>query len=388
MHALLCNKVFDGTRWHQRSAVLLDQGRVHSIVRETDLPADCSSETIASGLLVPGFIDLQVNGGGGVMLNSEPSASSIEQIASAHRASGTTALLPTVISDRREVHAAAIEAAVEARQAGHPGILGLHIEGPFFAPERRGAHKADMIRPLEDSDIDWLCEEASRLPIMLTLAPERCSPAQVRKLTEAGIRVCAGHSEASYAQVEAALAAGLAGFTHLFNAMSSLTSREPGMVGAALDHAASFVGIIADGHHVHPAAIRVAHAAKASGHLYLVSDAMATVGTAASAFEIYGETIREEQGRLVNSEGNLAGSAIGLSDAVGYCVDTVGLALEESLRMASLYPARFLGLEEQMGQLTQGALANICWLDDDLRVGRTWLAGEAQDHSASEKDSQ
>ena len=160
------------------------------------------------------------------------------------------------------------------------------------------------------------------------------------------------------------------------------------MVGAALDHAESFVGIIADGHHVHPAAIRVAHQAKAAGHLYLVSDAMATVGSDMPAFEIYGETIREEQGRLVNSEGNLAGSAIGLSEAVRYCVETVGLPLEESLRMASLYPARFLGLEQQMGQLSAGALANISWLDDEFGVRKTWVAGEPQDHSTSQKDSE
>ncbi|MFS1523717.1 N-acetylglucosamine-6-phosphate deacetylase [Microbulbifer sp. 2304DJ12-6] len=380
MFALYCEKIFDGEVWLQDHAVLVQGGNVSALLPGNAVPTKVQTQVLEEGYLVPGFVDLQVNGGGGLMLNSAPALATVECMARAHRGRGTTALLPTVISDRRAVYAAAVEAVVAARAAGHSGILGLHIEGPFFAPARRGAHRKEMIRQISCGDIAWLCEQARRLPLLLTLAPERCTPEQIRQLSEAGIRVCAGHSEASFDQVQAALQAGLSGFTHLYNAMSPLTAREPGMVGAALADENSWVGIIADGHHVHAASLKVAHRAKAAGRLYLVSDAMATVGAAEAVFEIYGESIRERGGRLVNREGSLAGSAIGLADAVRYCHREVGLPLAECLRMASLYPASFLGLQDSLGRLAAGVPANLTWLDGGLQVRKTWLAGDARNH--------
>jgi N-acetylglucosamine-6-phosphate deacetylase len=376
---ILAPRLFDGERFYDQVAVALDGERIIGLRPAAELPGNAALQAFEHGTLAPGFIDIQVNGGGGVLLNNDPSMETVERMAAGHRRAGTTGLLPTLISDTPETQRAAVAAVVEARARGNRGVLGVHIEGPFFEPARRGTHRADMIRGLTDDDLAWLTG-LKDLPVLLTLAPERLAPGQLRCLADAGIRVFAGHTDASYEQISAALAEGLHGFTHLFNAMSPLTGRAPGTVGAALDHPDCWAGIIADGHHVHPASIRIAQCAKPRGKLLLVSDAMATVGSDDDSFEIYGERIALRDGKLVNAEGALAGSAIGLNDAVRYTHTVVGLPLNESLRMASLYPAACLGLDNELGRIAPDHRADLVLFDDNLRVHGTWVAGEHQAH--------
>lgn len=382
--ALRTPRLFDGDQWREECAVLLDGSIVQDIVDGDDIPPGTPCLELPEGFLAPGFIDIQVNGGGGVLLNNRPDQAGVERMVAAHRATGTTAMLPTVISDTPAVQRAAATAVQAAMAAGNPGVLGIHIEGPFFAAARRGTHRADMIREPDSEDLRWLAELAAKVPTVATLAPEQLPAGAIAALTAAGVRVCAGHTDASYAQIAAARAEGLRGFTHLFNAMSPLASREPGTVGAALDGGDCWAGIIADGHHVHPASIRVAQRALPAGKLCLVTDAMATVGDEHKGFELYGERIEVRDGRLVNAEGALAGSAIGMIDAVRYCYREVGLPLAECLRMASLYPATFLGREQQLGRIAPGYRADLLLLDDDLRVLGSWAAGQHQSHLLAE----
>lgn len=372
--ALCVATLFDGEAWQHDYAVLLAGSTVVGLIPAAELPRQLPRETIADGLLVPGLIDLQVNGGGGLLFNNAPTAATVRQIAASHRRLGTTAVLPTLLSDNPGVMRAGVAAVREARRDGAAGILGIHLEGPFFAAARRGTHREDRLRAPEAADIDWLCSLGD-LPCVLTLAPERMAPGQIRRLTAAGIRVCAGHSNASYAQVQLAREEGLRGFTHLFNAMSGLTAREPGVTGAALDSQHCWLGVIADGHHVHPASIRIAQRSVARGKLLLVSDAMATVGGDSASFQLYGERIEARDGQLRNSGGALAGSAISLLEAVRFCRQEAGLPLEECLRMASRYPAEFLE-QPQLGRIAAGARADFLWLDDRLMPLATWVAGE------------
>ncbi|MEE4250182.1 MAG: N-acetylglucosamine-6-phosphate deacetylase, partial [Alcanivoracaceae bacterium] len=265
------------------------------------------------------------------------------------------------------------------------GILGLHIEGPFVEAGRRGTHKAEMIRRLEASDIAWLCE-LQAFPIMLTLAPEHVPLQQLRELAAAGILLCAGHTDADYDCIQAAIACGLRGFTHLFNAMSPMSARAPGTVGAALEDSDTWAGIIADGHHVHPTMIDLARRCKAPGKLLLVSDTMATVGATEDCFELYGEQIAVRDGCLINAEGKLAGSAIALIDAVRIAHQRAGIELGECLRMASLYPAAFLKLEKHLGRLQSGYRADLMCFDIEYQVTHTWVAGQHMKHDTADQD--
>ena len=377
--ALTGARIFNGEDFVSGHAVLVSGTHIEAVVPDRELDPDTTAVQLSGGTLAPGFIDIQVNGGGGVMFNNSPTVAGVNTMVEAHRATGTTAMMPTLISDTPEVRRAGAAAVADAQAGGNPGVLGIHIEGPFFAPDRRGTHKASMIRRMDREDVDWLCSLAG-LNTLVTLAPEATLPGQIRQLCDAGIRVCAGHTNASYDQVTAAIDEGLTGFTHLFNAMSHLAAREPGTVGAALDSEHSFVGIIADGHHVHPSCIRIAQRAKAGGKLLLVTDAMATVGSGDSSFELYGETIALRDGRLVNAEGVLSGSAIGMIDAVRVTTDLVGLPLAESLRMASLYPATFLGLQGSLGRIGPGYRADLVHFDEEFRVNHTWVAGRPRSH--------
>ncbi|MEP5568664.1 MAG: N-acetylglucosamine-6-phosphate deacetylase [Halioglobus sp.] len=378
MRYLLADRVFDGDRFSSESVVCVDGKRIHGIIPASDIPSEVNCEHY-SGTLAPGFIDAQVNGGGGIMFNNAPTAETLRQISLGHRLAGTTGLMPTIISDTPETQRAAANAVSEARTSDCPGILGIHIEGPFFDPDRRGTHKADMIRKMDAEDLAWLAS-LNDYPVVVTLAPEHTAPGDVAVLSSAGINVCAGHTNASYEQIETALNEGLRGFTHLFNAMSPLTARAPGTVGAALDSDTSWVGIIADGHHVHPASIRIAQRSLPEGKLMLVSDSMSTVGTDDTSFELYGERIRLHAGKLVNAEGALAGSAIGMNDAIRYCHREVGISLDECLRMASLYPAAFLKLEGQLGRIAPGYRADLVLFDDDINVSDSWVAGQHMSH--------
>jgi N-acetylglucosamine-6-phosphate deacetylase len=377
--AISAPRIFDGERFVTNHSVLLSGDAVVDVTPDGEIPTGVEHIKLDSGTLAPGFIDLQVNGGGDVMFNASPTAEGIAAITSAHRTRGTTALLPTLVSDTMDVQKQAADAVVQARASGNSGVLGLHIEGPFFAPGKRGAHAEQKLREMGDADIDWLCEQRN-FPIILTLAPDVVALEHIKRLANAGLHVCAGHTEASFEQIEAACEAGASGVTHIFNAMSGLASRQPGTVGAALDLDDLWAGIIADGHHVHAAGVRLAYRAKPQGKLVLVSDAMATVGGTKPCFEIYGESIREEDGKLINAEGNLAGSAIGLIDAVAFAHREAGLPLEECLRMASFYPAVILGLDKSLGSINSGCRADFVHFDDTFCVRNTWVAGQRSQH--------
>lgn len=382
--ALRAARLFDGGQWHTDCGLLLAGETVQALLPATDIPASLPCEHLPDGFLAPGLVDLQVNGGGGLLFNNAPGADTVLHIAAAHRRYGTTALLPTLISDTAavlEAGVAAVRSARESAQTAAKAILGIHVEGPFLASVRRGTHLADRLRRPTQQDIDWLCS-LDDIRCLITLAPELMAPGMIRQLTDAGIAVSAGHSAASWDELRQARQDGLRGFTHLFNAMSPLTAREPGVTGAALDSGDCWLGIIADGHHVHPASIRIAHRCAAPGKLFLVSDAMATVGSGQAWFTLYGERITARDGRLLNAEGALAGSAIGLIDAVRYCHEIVELPLEECLRMASRYPADFIG-EPELGRIAAGSRADLVLLDEDLRVHATWLAGQREDHAPS-----
>jgi N-acetylglucosamine-6-phosphate deacetylase len=326
---------------------------------------------------VPGFVDIQVNGGGGVLFNSDPTVEGIRKIADAHLRFGTTAILPTLISDDIEVVRAGISAVRRAIETDVPGILGLHLEGPFLNPERKGAHDPEKFRVLTEETIKLFTSLGNQGVTLLTLAPERTTSARIRQLVQAGTIVFGGHTAASYEQCVSSEAAGLSGYTHLFNAMTPLTSREPGVVGAALDSKNSVFGIIADGHHVHPASFRLACSRKKRGGALLVTDAMPTVGSDIPEFELNGELIRLNDGVLRNSAGSLAGSNLTMIDAIRNAKEFAGLDWWEAIRMATVYPARAIGLEHRIGAIEPGRRADMVELDDEFRIARVWRRGEA-----------
>jgi N-acetylglucosamine-6-phosphate deacetylase len=325
-------------------------------------------------LLLPGFIDCQVNGGGGVLFNDAPTVETIRKIGAAHRRFGTTGFLPTLISDDVAVMRAAIDAVNEAVAQNVPGVLGIHLEGPFLSPQRKGVHDAAKFRVADADDLEILAARHGGVTL-LTLAPERASTAILKQLTESGVIVAAGHTSADYATMRRALDAGVRGFTHLFNAMTPFTSREPGVVGAALEDPASWCGLIVDGHHIHPASVRVAIAAKARERMFLVTDAMPPVGADNPSFVLNGETITARDGICQTAAGVLAGSALDMATAVRNCVQMVGTTLAEAARMASTYPAAFLGLEKSIGHIATGYRADFVVLDDDFGVHETWIGG-------------
>lgn len=378
--ALVGADVFDGSRRRPGAAVLLDGARIADVVDAAALPSEAAHVELDGGLLAPGFVDAQVNGGGGVMLNDGPTADAMQAIADAHRRFGTTGLLPTLITDTPAATAAAI-AAAEVAVSSRPGVIGLHLEGPHLAPARKGAHVAALMRPLTDADADQLIAAQEAVgTLMVTMAVEQAPPVLIRRLADAGVIVSLGHTDATYEAAMRAIDAGARGVTHLFNAMSPLGHRTPGMVGAALDAGDLWCGVIADGHHVHPAALAAAIRAKrAPGRCFLVTDAMSTVGAAGDSFTLNGRTARRESGRLVLADGTLAGSDIDMAASVRFTVDHLGVAIDEALRMASAYPAEFIRQGDMRGRLAPGFAADLVWLSPDLHVRATWVAGQRRD---------
>lgn len=373
--AISADRIFDGHRWHDDAAVLIDRGLVQRILPRDQCGGDRPTELMPRGtILAPGFIDLQVNGGGGVLLNDEPTPEAMRAIARAHRRYGTTSCLPTLISDTRSKARAAIAAARSL--AGTEGVLGLHLEGPFISPSRPGIHRSDCILAATSEDLDWLIELSAVGSSMVTLAPE-CVPAGfVKRIAWSGIRVSVGHSEAAAGTLIKAIDEGLTGVTHLFNAMPAMGAREPGIVGVALTDERLTAGIILDGIHVDPLVVRTAFSAKGPSKIALVSDAMPTVGTTLDHFELMGRHIELREGRLVSENGTLAGAHLDLSSAVKNAVTRAGISLDDALRSASLVPARFLGIEQDRGVLAAGARADIVALTTNLDVLATWIAGE------------
>lgn len=373
--ALVNGRLLRDSGWVEDQVVLIEGARIQQIVaRESDWTAD-SSFDLRGQTLLPGFIDVQVNGGGGVLFNDDPSVASIREIGRAHRRFGTTGFLPTLISDDLDVVSRAVKAAQDAIEAGVPGVLGIHIEGPFLNEARKGVHDETKLRWL-DEDALGLLTSLKGGKTLITLAPERTTPHIIRKLADAGVIVSAGHTNGSYAEIRAALDHGLSGFTHLFNAMSQLSGREPGAVGAALDDEGSWCGIIVDGHHVDPVVLKIAMRSKRRDRFMLVTDAMPTVGAPNKTFSLQGRPISVAyDNMLVDENGRLAGSDIDMATAVRNSLALLDVDLPHAARMASLYPATFLGLDHELGRIEPGYRADLVLVDADLNVVETWIGG-------------
>jgi N-acetylglucosamine-6-phosphate deacetylase len=373
--ALANGRILAGERIVSGHTVLLADGRIEAVVLAADPRCRDASEVDLEGqLLLPGFIDVQVNGGGGVLFNDDPSPESIRAIGAAHRQYGTTGFLPTLISDDLDTIAQAIAAVQSSLDAHEPGALGIHIEGPFLNWARRGVHDPKHLRRLDNGVISLLCSLRGGRTV-LTLAPEMATTEMIAQLVAGGILVSVGHSDSNYAQTAAAIASGVRGFTHLFNAMAPLAPREPGIVAAALYDADTWCGIIVDGHHVDPIMLKLALRCKRHDRFMLVTDAMPAVGSPATSFVLQGRTIQVVDGVCRDENGTLAGTGLDMATAVRNAVHLVGLGVAEAARMASEYPAAFLGLEQELGRIAPGLRANLVLMDDELQVRRTWIEG-------------
>lgn len=321
-------------------------------------------------VVAPGFIDLQINGAGGVLFNDSPAPGTLQQIAAAARQGGTCHILPTFITAPDQDYGRAIEA-VEAA-AGQPEILGLHLEGPFLSATKAGIHDAASMRQMQAGDLARLIAFQGRL--LLTCAPEQLAVSDIRALADAGIIMFAGHSDADIEMMQTAISAGLSGVTHLFNACSQLTARAPGIVGTALSDNRLYAGIIADRYHVHDANLKLA-VAQMQERLCLVSDTMPSFGANLSSFVLQGREITLKEGRLVSGENQLAGAHLGLDEAVQNIVAVTAIAPEKALHMASGIPAKILGLDSEYGLVQEGRLASLTCLDKGLRACAVYVHG-------------
>jgi len=367
-------RLFDGARFLDDHALILEDGVIRDIVGVGERPRGEEQIDLGGGVLSPGFIDWQINGGGGALFNADPTVRCIAEIAAAHRREGTTSFLPTVVTDAPDVLASALTAARKARDAV-PGALGVHVEGPFIDIRRKGAHPPEWIRPMREADAEALI--AMRAGVMVvTLAPASVSPELISRLAQSGIVVSLGHSEATAEEAAAVFDAGARAVTHLYNAMSQLSSRAPGVVGAALADPRVICGLIADGEHAHPAAYRTAIAAKGTRGVALVSDAMPPAAGGPDVFELHGKRIKRVGNKLVDDFGTLSGAAITMKDAVRYVTGVLGLPLADALTMATLTPARLLGLEDR-GRLASGCRADLVHLTEELDVAGVWVGGRS-----------
>lgn len=356
-------------------AVLVEDGRIAGIVPETDpRVGEAQRHDLGGAMLLPGFIDTQVNGGGGVLFNDAPTVDTIRRMGAAHREFGTTGFLPTLISDDPEVMAWAIAAVDAAIAEGVPGVLGIHLEGPFLAQARKGVHNAEKFRRV-DEEAFALLTSLKQGRTLVTLAPEMTSPDVIGRLAARGVIVAAGHTDATYEQILEAFRQGLTGFTHLFNAMSPLAARAPGAVGAALSNPDSYCGIIVDGRHVHPETLKLALRCKPHDRFMLVTDGLANVGTSKQSFDLLGHTIRIENGVYVDQNGTLAGSALDMGQAVRNAASLLGVGLLQAVTMASTAPASFLGLGRSHGRIAKGCRADFVVTDNALHVRQTWIGG-------------
>ncbi len=371
-HAIAASYVFDGSALHRDSAVVIEGTTIAALVRRADVPAGTHLQRLPEGAwLAPGFIDTQVNGGGDVLFNDAPTLAGISAIVGAHRKFGTTALLPTLISDEPQKTVQAIAAVGAA--ASIPSVLGIHLEGPFLSPERPGVHDPHALRRPDVEDFKMIAAPGHGVRLV-TLAPEQVPAGFIADLVAAGVRVALGHSVATYAQTRAAMAQGLTGFTHLFNAMRPLASWEPGPIAAALEAPNAWFGMIVDGVHVDPAVLRLA--LRGLAHPMLVTDAMPPVGGRQGAFTLYGNEIAVRDGRCLRADGALAGSVLDMASAVRNCVDLLDVPLTDALRFAATNPANFLGLGHVLGKLAPGYRADLVAFDPSkIEVMTTWVAG-------------
>ena len=379
--ALLGSQIFCGERFYDDHALLVEGKSIVDIVDKNNTPDNFNKIELDQGILAPGFIDLQVNGGGGVLFNNSPNKESLNTIIKAHQFFGTTSIMPTVISDSLEVLEQCIKTVTEEIK-NNSSLLGIHIEGPFFNTKYRGVHQKQYISTI-NSDYLNLFESLKGFPVMLTLAPECISSKELKHLTSLGIKTLAGHSDASYDELDDAIKNGLDGFTHLFNAMGQISAREPGVVGSALHFENTFASIIVDLHHVHPSLIQLAYQLKPKGKLFFISDSMATINHGKPSFELYDEVVNESDGRLVNSEGKLAGSSITQIDAVKNAYQKCNIPLNQALAMASRYPAEYLGIENHLGSLKPGYRADLVHFDSNFKVHNAWVSGKQINRESS-----
>ena len=364
----IAEKLFDGEQVHRDVAVTIEGGKI------TALGAGQTAGAVPlKGLLAPGLIDVQVNGGGGVLFNNDTTVNALGKMSSAHAKYGTTGFMPTLITDQVAVMQKAADAVSAALKEGVPGVIGVHFEGPHLSKPKKGTHEERFIRPLTEEELAIYARDDLGLK-MVTLAPENVAPEDIAKLVSLGVHVCLGHSNADGKTAAAAVAAGATGFTHLYNAMSPLHSRDPGMVGTALISDGCWCGLIADGHHVSAEAMTLALKAKPRGKIMLVTDAMSLVGSDETSFPLFDRIVTREGDKLTSTTGELAGSHLDMIGAVRNIRDWCGVDLEEALRMASLYPAQFLGAEG--GRIAEGVQADLILLNDELRVQKTWIAGQ------------
>jgi N-acetylglucosamine-6-phosphate deacetylase len=370
-HAVAADFVFDGLSLRRDCAVIVEGERIRDLILARNLTSDVPHTRLERGIwLAPGFIDAQVNGGGDVLFNDQPTAEGIGAIVAAHRHSGTTSILPTLITDTDEKMRAARDAVAASKDRG---VLGIHFEGPFLSAEKAGVHDAKRMRAPEPHHLDLLTSIDG--VTLVTLAPERVPRAFIRDLVKQGVRVALGHSMATYDETIAAIEDGLSGFTHLFNAMRPMSAREGGPIAAALESAGVWYGLIVDGHHVSSPMLKLA--LKGEGHPMLVTDAMPPVNGSRTGFDLLGQTIKVKDGRCVTQEGRLAGSAIDMATAVKNCVRLLGVPLIDALRLATLSPARFLGVDDRLGRLATGFRADMIAVDPgEVRVTQVWVAGQ------------
>jgi len=372
--AITGSKLFNGIDFIEHKALLIEDQHIAGIVNKDAIPTNFQVKKLDGGILSPGFIDLQVNGGGGKLFNNSPDKESLNTIISAHQYFGTTSIMPTVISDSLNILQKCTDTISNEIDNNH-SLLGIHIEGPFFNVKYRGVHQKQYINTINASYLN-LFETLDKFPVMLTLAPECISIKQLKHLKSLGFKILAGHTDANYDQLEEAVKYGLDGFTHLFNAMGQISAREPGVVGSAFDFDETSASIIVDLHHVHPSLINLSFKQKPKGKLFFVSDSMATINHGEPSFELYDEVVSESNGRIINSEGKLAGSSITQIDAIKNAYQKCSIPLESAISMATLYPAEYLGVSDYIGQLKKGYRADLAHFDSNFHVQNVWLAGK------------
>jgi len=372
--ALLGSQIFCGERFYNHHALLIDGNSIIEIVDENNIPKAFNKIKLNQGILAPGFIDLQVNGGGGVLFNNNPTKENLNTIINAHQFFGTTSIMPTVISDSFKVLNKCTETVTQEIKK-NSGLIGIHIEGPFFSLKYRGVHQKKYINKL-NSEYFELFSNLKEFPVILTLAPECISMQDLNHLASLGMKIMAGHTDANYDELGQAAKNNLNGFTHLFNAMSQMSAREPGAVGAALDFDNLYASIIVDLHHVHHSLIELAYQKKPIGKLFFISDSMATINHGEPTFELYDEIVSEQNGRITNAEGKLAGSSITQIDAVKNAYQQCNIPLDHALAMASRYPAEFLSVEDYLGSLKPGYRADLVHFDSNFEVNNVWASGE------------
>ncbi|MGF1694973.1 N-acetylglucosamine-6-phosphate deacetylase [Vibrio lamellibrachiae] len=374
MYALTNCKIFTGSDVLVNHAVIINEGLIDTICPLAELPSGIDTKDLQGANLSPGFIDLQLNGCGGVMLNDEITADTMQTMHLANLKSGCTSFLPTLITSSDEDMKNSIIAAREYHEKYQNQSLGLHLEGPYLNVLKKGIHSVDHIRPSDDSMIDLICDNAD-LVTKVTLAPEQNKPEHIERLKKAGVVVAIGHTNATYAEARQGFDSGITFATHLFNAMTPMVGREPGVVGAIYDTPEVYAGIIADGFHVDYANIRIAHKIKGE-KLVLVTDATAPAGAEMDYFIFVGKKVYYRDGKCVDENGTLGGSALTMIEAVQNTVEHVGIALDEALRMATLYPAAAIGVDDQLGRIKKGMVANLAVFDRDFNVQATVVNGQ------------